>query len=818
MAWDPHAVVTIDGVDLTGNTLNGLNINYGRPTIWDQSRASYATISILNTTNTDYAFEINDPVTITVEDSSAVNVTVFTGVITEISNEIAASGSSATVAVQTITAIGSFAQMSRTIIGNTNWPKEYDDDRINRIFTDAGVTIDTVDTPGVYEFTARNKNPQDAYSLAASYASQAFGYIYETKTGAVGYANESRRTVDVNANGYFDIDEGYINWRGINSRKSISDILNRVILFYKDNDEVTSEDTHSITQYGLYEGRLDTELENEDEAQNVADRLVSLRSIPETNFSSFNINLDNPNITATDLDDLLDINMGTAFQIDNLPNPISPITYKGFVEGWTLTINERQALLTIISSDSAYSVVPIRWQDVDPTTIWTDIDPSATRSTKTNLTQNPSFEPVNYGQLGYIYLPGIATYFLSSPDEAALDITGDIDIRCKVALDDWTPTSNNNLIAKNDTNNYSYVFGVLGGASTGKLYVGWTTGGITELTAVSTIANTITDGQSKWIRVTLDVNNGAGGRTAKFYTSDDGTNWTQLGSDVITAGTTSIFSGTGTLRIGSFSALGTTVTKGKIYAASIRNGIDGTEVFQFDIGGNWKSTDIDSFTAQTGQTVTLNPPLRYYGWDESGNPGTTATGDRVTAPVYSGSTSLKFTTFQTATTHLFFQATANLNQRLAVANGDTIFAQIRMRQGIGNRQGQIRIRTYATATGTTLVEEFISSATNLSTSSWSLIQRTATLTNASSLYAEIWISMLSGSINDFVYIDAVQIEKNSGGYAAYYFDGSYSDIPADRDGKLAWSGTQNFSSSTANAYWGTKPTTTWDNVDIQGLP
>lgn len=392
MAWDPNAVVTIDGLDLTGNTLSGLSINYGRPTIWDQSRASYASISILNSTNTNYNFEINDPVTITIEDSSGSDITVFTGVITEISNEIAVSGSSATVAVQTITAVGPFAQMSRTIIGNSNWPQEYDDDRLNRIFTDAGVTIDVVDTPGVYEFTGRDKNPQDAYSLAASYAAQALGYIYETKTGTVGYANESRRTLDVTNNGYLNIDKGYINWRGINSRKSISDILNRVILFYKNNAEVTSEDTDSITQYGLYEGRIDTELENMDEAQNIAERFVGLRSIPETNFSSFNINLDNPNITSGDLDDLININMGTAFEITNLPNPISPITYKGFVEGWSLIINERQALLNIISSDSAYSVVPIRWQDVDPLTEWDDIDPTATKTTKTNYVKNPSFE------------------------------------------------------------------------------------------------------------------------------------------------------------------------------------------------------------------------------------------------------------------------------------------------------------------------------------------------------------------------------------------------------------------------------------------
>jgi hypothetical protein len=332
MSYNPNATVTIDGVDFTGETLGGLAIHYGRPSIWQQARSSYATISILNLNDTDYAFQINDDVVIEIEDSNGADVTVFTGKVTDISNEVAASGTGATVAIQTLTAVGPFAQMARTIVGTVNYPKEYDDVRINRILTEAGVSVDVVDTPGVYELTARPSDPEDAYTLATYYAQMTFGYMYETKTGSVGYANESRRTVDVETNGYLDIDEGYINWRGINSRKSISDIVNKIILFYKNGQDVTSDDSSSIANFGLIEARIDTELEDGDQAQNIADRYVSLRSIPETNFSSFSINLDNPNVTAGDLDDLINIEMGTAVQISDLPNAISPINYTGFVE------------------------------------------------------------------------------------------------------------------------------------------------------------------------------------------------------------------------------------------------------------------------------------------------------------------------------------------------------------------------------------------------------------------------------------------------------------------------------------------------------
>jgi hypothetical protein len=401
MVWNPNATVTIGGTDFTGETLGGLAIHYGRPSIWEQARAGFCTVSILNLNDIDYAFQINEEVVIKIEDSDGTDITVFTGKITDISNEVAASGSSATVSIQTITAVAAFAQMSRVIVGTTNYPKEYDDDRINRILTEAGVTIDVVDTPSVYELVERPANPTDAYSLASYYAGMCFGYLYETPDGKVGYANESRRTIDVTNNGYFDIDEGYINWRGINSKKSISDIVNKVILFYKNSDQVTSDDAASIANFGLIEARINTELHNADEAQNIADRYVSLRSNPQTNFSSFNINLDNPNLTTAALDDLISIEMGTAIQIDNLPNPISSITYTGFVEGWDLVINQSQALLTITSSDSTYSVVPIRWQDVDPLTEWLDLDPTAVKTTRTNSIVNPSIETATTGWIGF---------------------------------------------------------------------------------------------------------------------------------------------------------------------------------------------------------------------------------------------------------------------------------------------------------------------------------------------------------------------------------------------------------------------------------
>lgn len=381
MPWSPNATVTIDGVDFTQESLWNVSVTYGRTTIWEQARAGYASIDILNITNTDYEFDMNLPVVITVEDSSGDPVTLFTGKISNVSNRVAAAGENGLAAIQTISAISVFAEMARKVIGDTSWPKEYDDDRMTRIFTDAGVTIETVDTPPVYEFTARSASPSDAYSLAATYAQQAFGYIYETPLGEVGFANESRRFVSARDYGYLNISTDYILYDSVQSQKTLSDIMNSIVLSYKANAQVTAQDTTSITTYGQVAGSVITELEVMSEAQNQADRYVTLRAYPRTSLSSFSIQLDSPEVTSGDLDALLAISMDTAIEIDNLPIAIKNTTYKGFIEGWTFSINRVQVALTFDSSDVAYSVTPTRWQDVPALLTWNDVGATVTWDT-----------------------------------------------------------------------------------------------------------------------------------------------------------------------------------------------------------------------------------------------------------------------------------------------------------------------------------------------------------------------------------------------------------------------------------------------------
>ena len=119
----------------------------------------------------------------------------------------------------------------------------------------------------------------------------------------------------------------------------------------------------------------------------------------------------------------------------------------------------------------------------------------------------------------------------------------------------------------------------------------WSTDGTATVTATSTAALPTTNGERVRIRAALDVNDGGGNRVIRFYTSTDfsadldtATDWTQLGSTVTAAGTTSIHSGTGSLTVGALvsATAGLLGAVGDHYAAAVLSGIAGTAVAAVD--------------------------------------------------------------------------------------------------------------------------------------------------------------------------------------------------------------------------------------------
>lgn len=213
--------------------------------------------------------------------------------------------------------------------------------------------------------------------------------------------------------------------------------------------------------------------------------------------------------------------------------------------------------------------------------------------------------------LGYVTFPAVTGNHLTVPDAAPLDVPGDLCIVALIAPNDWTPAASVAICAKWTSPSNAYMLRLITG---GALSLSWSPDGTSTLSASSTvIVPSVVDGDWKWIAVTFDVDNGATGRSVRFWTGTDGTTWTQVGATVTTATVTSIFNGATPLFIGA-QANATALFPGSIAHISIRNGIGaagvvgGSEVFRYDgptdlIGVAAAAT---SFAAGTGQTVTVN--------------------------------------------------------------------------------------------------------------------------------------------------------------------------------------------------------------------
>ncbi len=180
---------------------------------------------------------------------------------------------------------------------------------------------------------------------------------------------------------------------------------------------------------------------------------------------------------------------------------------------------------------------------------------------------------------------------VSTPSTTALNILGDLDVRFDVQPLDW------------DSGDVVELGGKWGAAGqrawvcylfAGQLRLSYTTDGTTSVTNLVSLASAELRPRMV-VRAVLDVNNGSGGHTVRFYVGLSMTGpWTQVGADVVTAGTTATASTTAPVEIGDVSGFTATANAAaRLYAAQIRSGIDGTIVANPD------------FTAQTAAALTF---------------------------------------------------------------------------------------------------------------------------------------------------------------------------------------------------------------------
>jgi hypothetical protein len=202
-----------------------------------------------------------------------------------------------------------------------------------------------------------------------------------------------------------------------------------------------------------------------------------------------------------------------------------------------------------------------------------------------------------------LVLSGLTSNYASTPDSAALDVTGDAEWVFSVAMNDWTPAAVIDMAVRGNADPNRAWFIRLNTAGTIRFTWYSTGSAASAMTATSTVAVPFSDGQRGWIKVTLDVDNGASGSDVKFYSSTDGTTFTQLGTTVTQAGVTSLPSITAPIFIFWGDALGAAPFAGTAYSFTFRNGIGGTTVLDADF--STQTADALAFTESSTNAATV---------------------------------------------------------------------------------------------------------------------------------------------------------------------------------------------------------------------
>ena len=203
----------------------------------------------------------------------------------------------------------------------------------------------------------------------------------------------------------------------------------------------------------------------------------------------------------------------------------------------------------------------------------------------------------------HLELDGDATGYVSTPHAAALNIVGDIDVRIEFDSDMTDTARNQTLFGKWSTSNTERAWCV-------RYYLGNLAFGWRDAAAVSweaSISAGLYGGGA--LRVTLDVDDGAGGLAVKFYQADSISGpWSQIGNTVTGGFTTAIQSTTTSdLRVGPTDA---TVTPNRVpfigtaTRAQVRSGIDGTLVADLDVRA--LADGATGVTDSTGRVWTVN--------------------------------------------------------------------------------------------------------------------------------------------------------------------------------------------------------------------
>ena len=399
--FNPVWRLKINGVDYSSLILADLTITSGRTDIYQQAVAGYIGLNLINLDQTNYTFKINDTVSVELQDSAGVFKPIFGGSITDIDLSVSQVGSIAYAQTYNITALGALARLPKALYSDTlieagdgdqmyevlqsllleQWQnvattQTWDNFNPTLDWANAGNTgLGEIDRPGDFTLISRESDPVDIYSLAASIANSGLGYLYESSTGAISYADSTHRSQYLAENGYIELSAAQARGSGLKIRTRAGDVRNEIAVTYGAGGAGRYE-TSDLTSIGIY-GKLgqvfSTLLKNAADAETQGEFYLELRAFPQAIFDSVTYDLTNNLIDNGDRDSLISVFMGMPVYITDLPLNMNSGTFLGFVEGWTWTASYNQISVQLFVSPVAFSLQAMKWTDVSAAEKWNTI-------------------------------------------------------------------------------------------------------------------------------------------------------------------------------------------------------------------------------------------------------------------------------------------------------------------------------------------------------------------------------------------------------------------------------------------------------------
>jgi hypothetical protein len=404
--FTPDWKLTVGGVDYTDIAISDVQHTAGRTDIYQQPLPSYMQVTFIALSGQTLPFDINDSFDLQVKDSTGSYVSLFGGDITDVTVEVGATGSTATVVEYTLLAMGSLTKLTKEI-WDDNIPQDEDGNQIYDILSSVllgtwndvpaasqwltydptetwanavNLGLGEIDQPGLYTMQHQPTTTDTIYNIVSDIASSAFGYIYEDNAGNIGYADADHRQNYLLTNGYVELDAGHALGAGLSTVMRSADVRNDIYINYGNNygSQKTASDAASIALYGYKAETINSRIHGAVDAQAIADRYIAQRAYPRPSFQSITFPITNPEIDNADRDDLLGVFIGMPVNIKNLPTQISNGEFEGYVEGWSWSTRFNELFLTINVSPVEFSQVAMRWNTTPITERWNTLSPTLT--------------------------------------------------------------------------------------------------------------------------------------------------------------------------------------------------------------------------------------------------------------------------------------------------------------------------------------------------------------------------------------------------------------------------------------------------------